>query len=56
MGRNKASFFPSISLANAMPIVADDLMEIAKTKDWEAISRGEPIRSANPTNRFCIFT
>ena len=37
--KEKASFFPSISLVNSLPVKADDLLDIARTKDWECISR-----------------
>ncbi|ELU03775.1 hypothetical protein CAPTEDRAFT_221083 [Capitella teleta] len=36
--REKNSFFPSINLVNSMPVKADDLLDIARTKNWESIS------------------
>ncbi|XP_064623262.1 uncharacterized protein LOC135485317 isoform X4 [Lineus longissimus] len=52
-----SGFFPSISLVNSMPVRPDDVLQIAKTRDWDFVSKGgrrldDRIKSAK--SRTCL--
>ena len=49
-------FFPSISLVNSMPVIPEELMQIARTTSWDQVSKGgrkldDRVKSAKPSVR-----
>ena len=49
-------FFPSISLVNSMPVIPEELLQIARTTSWEHVSKGgrkldDRVKSAKPNLR-----
>ena len=38
--KRSVAMFPSICLANSMPVRPDDLLHIAQTTNWESVSKG----------------